>query len=382
ASWSSIGLGWSSQGQTSQGPVECPKKNQKRGQSFARRRVQKRAFCDQARRTGWRIAGFSSLSGCFSLLLLPLILLFFSLLFGSIGTQSVQIAALVSQKLISLDAYRLVGKRTDSCRLLHFSLPFFSLLIVAPKPHYANYARTARQGTEPSINQCVLACNNAGSPAANLGNTGRPQNGSCRAKVNRARNAPPLAGLGGRFSVAQVDEVPSLRVARRPQSSRHSTGGKHEFRMLPQILGRFYLHARTATTIATTSLCGFKASLNPMSLVMGKGACAIRVSCFIFLHLSLSAASFFAPIPKGLGLSKPVSACRLALAKPTAPPAPPAPPAPRDCSLRGRGRYTRLFCCWPPPCAILCRCLVSAVNERAVISSRGKGKRSKRDVAK
>ncbi|ORX71361.1 protein phosphatase 2 regulatory subunit B, gamma isoform, isoform CRA_f [Linderina pennispora] len=55
-------------------------------------------------------------------------------------------------------------------------------------------------------------------------------------EVNRARNAPPLAGLGGRFSVAQVDEVPSLRVARRPQSSRHSTGGKHEFRMLPQIL--------------------------------------------------------------------------------------------------------------------------------------------------
>ncbi|KAJ2005777.1 serine/threonine-protein phosphatase 2A 56 kDa regulatory subunit delta isoform [Coemansia thaxteri] len=51
----------------------------------------------------------------------------------------------------------------------------------------------------------------------------------------RARKATePFSGQNRLFA-AQVDEVPTLRVSRRPQSSRHSFSGKHEFRMLPPL---------------------------------------------------------------------------------------------------------------------------------------------------
>ncbi|KAJ2659678.1 serine/threonine-protein phosphatase 2A 56 kDa regulatory subunit delta isoform [Coemansia sp. RSA 1200] len=43
----------------------------------------------------------------------------------------------------------------------------------------------------------------------------------------------------GRLFAAHVDEVPTMRVPRRPQSSsRHSFSGKHEFRLLPPLLSK------------------------------------------------------------------------------------------------------------------------------------------------
>ncbi|KAJ2550087.1 hypothetical protein GGF44_002116, partial [Coemansia sp. RSA 1694] len=51
----------------------------------------------------------------------------------------------------------------------------------------------------------------------------------------RARKAAESFTGSTRLFAAQVDEVPTLRVSRRPQSSRHSFSGKHEFRMLPSL---------------------------------------------------------------------------------------------------------------------------------------------------
>ncbi|KAJ2492280.1 serine/threonine-protein phosphatase 2A 56 kDa regulatory subunit delta isoform [Coemansia sp. RSA 2050] len=51
----------------------------------------------------------------------------------------------------------------------------------------------------------------------------------------RARKAAESFTGSTRLFATQVDEVPTLRVSRRPQSSRHSFSGKHEFRMLPPL---------------------------------------------------------------------------------------------------------------------------------------------------
>ncbi|KAJ2881668.1 serine/threonine-protein phosphatase 2A 56 kDa regulatory subunit delta isoform [Coemansia aciculifera] len=51
----------------------------------------------------------------------------------------------------------------------------------------------------------------------------------------RARKAAESFSGSTRLFATQVDEVPTLRVSRRPQSSRHSFSGKHEFRMLPPL---------------------------------------------------------------------------------------------------------------------------------------------------
>ncbi|KAJ2214948.1 serine/threonine-protein phosphatase 2A 56 kDa regulatory subunit delta isoform [Coemansia sp. RSA 487] len=49
----------------------------------------------------------------------------------------------------------------------------------------------------------------------------------------------------GRLFSAQVDEVPTMRVPRRPQSSsRHSFSGKHEFRMLPPLSNKELTEAK------------------------------------------------------------------------------------------------------------------------------------------
>ncbi|KAJ2848843.1 serine/threonine-protein phosphatase 2A 56 kDa regulatory subunit delta isoform [Coemansia brasiliensis] len=53
--------------------------------------------------------------------------------------------------------------------------------------------------------------------------------------VRARKSAESFAG-SGRLFTAQVDEVPTLRVPRRPQSSRHSFSGRHEFRMLPSLM--------------------------------------------------------------------------------------------------------------------------------------------------
>ncbi|KAJ2365349.1 serine/threonine-protein phosphatase 2A 56 kDa regulatory subunit delta isoform [Coemansia sp. RSA 2611] len=55
--------------------------------------------------------------------------------------------------------------------------------------------------------------------------------------VRARKSAESFAGNGHLFS-AQVDEVPTLRVPRRPQSSRHSFSGRHEFRMLPPLMSQ------------------------------------------------------------------------------------------------------------------------------------------------
>ncbi|KAJ1863230.1 serine/threonine-protein phosphatase 2A 56 kDa regulatory subunit delta isoform [Coemansia sp. RSA 989] len=53
--------------------------------------------------------------------------------------------------------------------------------------------------------------------------------------VRARKSAESFAG-SGRLFATQVDEVPTLRVPRRPQSSRHSFSGRHEFRMLPSLM--------------------------------------------------------------------------------------------------------------------------------------------------
>ncbi|KAJ2718719.1 serine/threonine-protein phosphatase 2A 56 kDa regulatory subunit delta isoform [Coemansia sp. Benny D115] len=52
----------------------------------------------------------------------------------------------------------------------------------------------------------------------------------------RARKPAGSFAASERIFAAQIDAIPNLRVARRPQSSRHSLGGTHEFRMLPPLL--------------------------------------------------------------------------------------------------------------------------------------------------
>ncbi|KAJ2763832.1 serine/threonine-protein phosphatase 2A 56 kDa regulatory subunit delta isoform, partial [Coemansia nantahalensis] len=59
----------------------------------------------------------------------------------------------------------------------------------------------------------------------------------------RARKSPESFAGAGRLFAAQVDEVPTLRAPRRPQSSRHSFSGTHEFRMLPPLTGEDYSDA-------------------------------------------------------------------------------------------------------------------------------------------
>ncbi|KAI9505719.1 serine/threonine-protein phosphatase 2A 56 kDa regulatory subunit delta isoform [Coemansia spiralis] len=60
--------------------------------------------------------------------------------------------------------------------------------------------------------------------------------GAAATEMVRPRKSAESFSGSGRLFVAQVDEVPTLRVTRRPQSSsRHSFGGKHEFRILPSL---------------------------------------------------------------------------------------------------------------------------------------------------
>ncbi|KAJ2743278.1 serine/threonine-protein phosphatase 2A 56 kDa regulatory subunit delta isoform, partial [Coemansia sp. BCRC 34301] len=59
--------------------------------------------------------------------------------------------------------------------------------------------------------------------------------GTSAADMVRARKAAESFSGSTRLFATQVDEVPTLRVSRRPQSSRHSFSGKHEFRMLPPL---------------------------------------------------------------------------------------------------------------------------------------------------
>ncbi|KAJ1791433.1 serine/threonine-protein phosphatase 2A 56 kDa regulatory subunit delta isoform [Coemansia sp. RSA 1938] len=51
----------------------------------------------------------------------------------------------------------------------------------------------------------------------------------------RPRKSAESFATTGRIFSAQIDEVPTLRAPRRPQSSRHSFSGRHEFRMLPSL---------------------------------------------------------------------------------------------------------------------------------------------------
>ncbi|KAJ2160119.1 serine/threonine-protein phosphatase 2A 56 kDa regulatory subunit delta isoform [Coemansia sp. RSA 552] len=52
----------------------------------------------------------------------------------------------------------------------------------------------------------------------------------------RPRKSAESFASTGRLFAAQVDEVPTLRIPRRPQSSRHSFSSRHEFRMLPPLM--------------------------------------------------------------------------------------------------------------------------------------------------
>ncbi|KAJ2883039.1 hypothetical protein FB639_002257, partial [Coemansia asiatica] len=51
----------------------------------------------------------------------------------------------------------------------------------------------------------------------------------------RARKQVGSFAAADRLFNSQVDEIINIRAARRPQSSRHSIGGTHEFRMLPAL---------------------------------------------------------------------------------------------------------------------------------------------------
>ncbi|KAJ1828219.1 hypothetical protein LPJ56_001240, partial [Coemansia sp. RSA 2599] len=51
----------------------------------------------------------------------------------------------------------------------------------------------------------------------------------------RARKPAGSFVAAERLFNSQVDEIVNIRAARRPQSSRHSIGGTHEFRMLPPL---------------------------------------------------------------------------------------------------------------------------------------------------
>ncbi|KAJ2610852.1 hypothetical protein H4S08_003435 [Coemansia sp. RSA 1365] len=63
-------------------------------------------------------------------------------------------------------------------------------------------------------------------------NKGR-KTGTASVDMVRARKSTESFAGTSRLFAAQVDEVPTLRMARRPQSSRHSFSGRHDFQMLP-----------------------------------------------------------------------------------------------------------------------------------------------------
>ncbi|KAJ1788241.1 serine/threonine-protein phosphatase 2A 56 kDa regulatory subunit delta isoform, partial [Coemansia sp. RSA 2399] len=69
--------------------------------------------------------------------------------------------------------------------------------------------------------------------------------GAAVTEMVRPRKPTDSFADAGRLFSAQVDEVPTMRVPRRPQSSsRHSFSGKHEFRMLPPLSNKDLTEAK------------------------------------------------------------------------------------------------------------------------------------------